>query len=311
MLKKWTVRSIGLILLLLFAGLCVEFFDYHQLKSYALLLWKEPIWLALMTGFYFLSFVCKAWAWKLYVKEDIPLRSYLNALFYSLLVNHIAPVKIGDVVRAGVIGKEKNMSWDVAIHSVVVMRLLDLLILGSFCLIGIIYWRDPNPSDFVLWLIIVAFFGIFLWRSKQFERIPMIQRHVQLLKSAVMGSTGVYMLALILFSWVLEAIVVLGVTQAAGHPISIAEGIWVNSMTIAGQVFHLTPGGIGTYETVMSFALFSVGYPLSEAYPIALISHGFKFIFSYFIGIYIILRTPSIMREMLPRVMRRKEDGKA
>lgn len=311
MLKKWTIRAISIILLLFFIHLCIQFFDYNHLKSYVTILWQRPIWLVLMTSLYFLSFVCKAIAWKLYVKQDIPLTRYLNGLFYSLFVNHIVPIKVGDVVRAGVISREKNMSWDVAIHSVVVMRLLDLLILGSFCLIGIIYWKDPDPSDFVIWTAMVAILGIVLWRSKQLERIPILQRHVQLLKRAVSGLSGVYMLALILLSWLLEAIVVLGVTQATGNPISIAQGIWVNSMTIAGQVFHLTPGGIGTYETVMSFALFSVGYPLEKAYHIALISHGFKFIFSYVIGIYILFKTPSIMKELMTSVLRRKEDEKA
>lgn len=306
MLKKWTVRAIGFILLLLFANLCIQFFDYNQLKSYGAILWQRPIWLILMTGLYFLSFVCKALAWKMYLKRDIPLGSYLNALFYSLFVNHIVPVKVGDVVRAGVIGRERNLPWDVAVHSVVVMRLLDLLILGSFCLLGIIYWKDPDPQDFAIFAAMVAIFGIVLWRSKQLKRIPMIHRHVQMLKSTIMCSAGVYMLGLVLISWVLEAIVVLGVTQTTGNPISIMEGIWVNSMTIAGQVFHLTPGGIGTYETVMAFSLYSVGYSLEEAYHIALISHGFKFIFSYLIGIYILYRTPSMLKEIMLRVMRGK-----
>ncbi|MEW9672374.1 lysylphosphatidylglycerol synthase transmembrane domain-containing protein [Ammoniphilus sp. 3BR4] len=311
MLKKWGARIVGFIMFLYFIYLCKQFFDYRQLKSYGIELLRNPFWLILITGLYYLSFICKAFAWKMYLKKDIPLMRYLHALFYSLFVNHIAPVKVGDIVRAGMIARENNLSWDLAAHSVAVMRLLDLLSLGLFCSIGILYWRDWDPNDFVVFIAMVALLVIALWRSKGLERVPMIHRHVNLLKTTLISLSGLYMYGLVLMSWLLEAIVVFGVTQSIGNPISILAAIWVNSMTIAGQVFHLTPGGIGTYETVMSFSLYSIGYSMEKAYHVAMISHGFKFIFSYLVGIYILYRTPTVLKEIMSWGMRRKRNEKS
>ena len=56
-------------------------------------------------------------------------------------------------------------------------------------------------------------------------------------------------------SWICEAFVIYEIANS----LTFLQAVWVNSVTIAGQVFQLTPGGLGTYETVMTFALRALG----------------------------------------------------
>jgi uncharacterized membrane protein YbhN (UPF0104 family) len=102
-------------------------------------------------------------------------------------------------------------------------------------------------------------------------------------------------------SWVLEAFVLFGIART----LPFMQAIWINSITIAGQVFQLTPGGIGTYETVMTFALTAIGVPTADAYEWALLSHGFKFLFSYGAGMIVLLVYPI----QLASFLRQKQKG--
>ena len=90
---------------------------------------------------------------------------------------------------------------------------------------------------------------------------------------------------LTLGSWAMEAVVVYGVIHALHLNIGFLQAVWANGMTIAGQLFHVTPGGIGTYETTLSASLGILGMNGAQAYTVSLLSHGYKFVFAYSAGL--------------------------
>jgi uncharacterized membrane protein YbhN (UPF0104 family) len=298
-MKKGVLRWGGMILFLIFILISYRFFNLDNFIEKSTLLFSQPLWLVTMIVGYTCAFLCRAWAWKWYVNKQVPFLSYLHALFYSLFVNHLLPIKAGDVVRVGLLMKEKEVSWDESLHSVVVMRSLDLLVLG--CLAGVgsllvgvaISWIY---SMFLLLLIGIG--GVLAFILMRKRKLAFFSKHLQIIKLAFSTRKGVWIGALIFMSWLLEAVVVLGVSYAITVPILMWQSIWVNSMTIAGQVFHFTPGGIGSYESVMSFSLVGIGVSWSDAYTIAIISHGFKFVFSYIVGIYVLIKSPVSLGEV-------------
>ncbi|OEF96959.1 hypothetical protein BHF71_04070 [Vulcanibacillus modesticaldus] len=253
---------------------------------------------------YGMAFVFRAIAWKIYVKKDIPISIYLNALFYSLFINHLLPVKIGDVVRAGILMKEKEMNWDESIHSVIVMRLLDMLILGMIASIGTIFIGfDISLSFFINIILVISIIALivyfFIIRGRFVEKFDFIYRHLKMIKRLLMSIEGVYILLLISISWLLEGMILFTVANLSGSFLSVFQGIWINSITIAGQIFHFTPGGIGNYESIMNIALVSQGLSINEAYSISLITHGFKFLFSYLVGIYLLIKYPINIKQLM------------
>jgi uncharacterized membrane protein YbhN (UPF0104 family) len=298
-MKKGLLRWGSVFLFIIFILISLRYFDFNYIKEKSMLLLSQPLWLLLMFAGYTLAFFCRALAWKWYVDKDVPFLSYLHALFYSLFVNHLLPVKVGDFVRVGLLMRKRKISWDESLHSVVVMRSLDLLALGLMASIGsLVIGIAISWNYFFILLFFISIGGLlsYVWARK--KKVASLYKHLQIVKQAFSSVKGIWIGALILLSWLLEAVVVLGVSYTLTVPLSVLESIWVNSMTIAGQIFHFTPGGIGNYESVMSFALVGTGVSWQDAYTIAIISHGFKFVFSYLVGVYVLIKSPIRFREV-------------
>lgn len=298
--KRFIKRIIGFLLFVVFVYLSIKLFSAEKLIYDTLSLFKHPIILLIMIGVYALSFLLRAYAWFLYLGKKASLSICLTSIWYSLFINHLFPIKVGDAVRVGFIAsKEKNIKLDVAIHSVIVMRALDIGVLFLFSSVYFYFsfgnYLKISLSISIILMMIFAFCAI-IAAIKFFPNI--IMRHLQLLKNAISGRMGILILFLIASSWICEAIVIYEVAKTLYIPITYLQSIWANSITIAGQIFQFTPGGIATYETVMAFALSYLKIPGQEAYTMAIIAHGFKFLFSYLVGIYAILTAPISFKQM-------------
>jgi glycosyltransferase 2 family protein len=280
------IISIGSFLLFAaFLLLSWKFFDLAVLSNQIHQLFTNYHWLLFMTLSYLAAFIFRAAAWRMYGKERLLFKVYLAALFYSLFFNHLFPIKIGEVVRIGVLAKEKRRTWDIAAHSVVVMRLLDLLCLGLFSFIGALYMGiSLSISYFLTIMFVLVFLSVSAGAVLKKKWISFYEKHLIILKEAFLHKKLILIVALTALSWMLEAVVLYSVVQALSLDLSFLKAVWVNSVTIASQVFQFAPGGLATYESVMSFALVQVEINWQEAYHLALLTHGYKFLFSFLAG---------------------------
>ncbi|WP_349290974.1 lysylphosphatidylglycerol synthase transmembrane domain-containing protein [Brevibacillus sp. NL20B1] len=299
-----------LMLFAAFVGLCVFFLDLKAINRQLLTLLHHPFTLAGMALLYGMAFCLRAFAWKWYVNKDVAFSVFLYAQFYSLFINHVLPVKAGDAVRIGLLAKEKDVQWDESLHSVVVMRSLDLLVLAAYAGIGV-FWMGLAYAWTTLFLVAgIGAAGLVVllrWGMKK----PLLKKHVQIVKTAFTGPKGWFICAAIAASWGLEAFVVLGVTNALSIDLSVLKGLWVNSMTIAGQLFHFTPGGLGTYESVMTFSLVTAGVGWQQAYEVALLTHGWKFAFSYLAGLWAWIALPIPWSELRSWISKNRNRGES
>ena len=101
-------------------------------------------------------------------------------------------------------------------------------------------------------------------------------------------------------SWVLEAAVILVAAEALGVELSITTAVAVTAFTILFQVFHVTPGGIGVYEAVMTGALYAHGVPWEQGLALAVTTHGLKFAYSYTVALVFTLTAFSKLPELNP-----------
>jgi uncharacterized membrane protein YbhN (UPF0104 family) len=270
----------------------ISFLQQEGERERLVRLLARPEWLAAVTLLYTASFLLKGWAWRLYTDGRISGRTALAGLYASLFVNHVLPVKAGDLVRAGAAARGRGrLSWDEALHSVAALRSLDLLTLGAFAASGAVYYGQGDALE-LRWYAVAACAaaiaaGIVIWAGPRLrlKAASFIGKHGGMARSVLTGRRGWAILLLTAASWTLEGAVVYGAAQVLGIQLGIAAAIWVTSVTVAGQVFHFTPGGIGTYESVMSAMLAAgLGIPLEEAFAVALATHGFKFLYSYAAG---------------------------
>lgn len=116
--------------------------------------------------------------------------------------------------------KHGKATWDEALHSVAVMRLIDMLVLAAIGGIGII--RLGLPSSWI-WVTIMAG-GALLLATAHFlpviRRIPFVAKHAAYFNLQILSFKGIAIIALITLSWILEA----GVIYAVSRMMSLQPG---------------------------------------------------------------------------------------
>lgn len=304
---KWIIRLSAVPLLAAFIWMTWRWFNKDEWLDHLFLLLKQPQWLIFMFTAYLLSFILKAEAWRRYAGSKERFGIFFHGIIYSLLVNHLLPLKVGDLVRTGFLMKTANKTWDEALHSVTIMRLLDMLTLCLYAGFGILWLGLPSSWLWVAVLPAAAVLLAVIYRLPFIRKMPFIQKHLTHLRATMLSGKGLFIMSAVAVSWVLEAGVIYGIAYILGLQLGAVPLVWANSMTIAGQVFHITPGGIGTYESTLSGSLAVLGINGREAYGAALLSHAFKFVFAFGMGAYTLLRMPLGWREAKGWIKERKK----
>jgi glycosyltransferase AglD len=292
------IAAASAVIMVLFTWLSIRLFNAAGIGQAFAALLDEPLTLLWMTAGYSAAFVLRGAAWRIYVRHHrVELRAwfmYINPLLVSLLVNHVLPVKAGDAARTGMLMRSAGMRWDESLHSVGVMRAMDMATLLGIGAIGatVLGVRITGDAAWPLvWMVLACVIAIVvILIAAVRRRWQRVLEHAVRMRRTLLSGRGLAIAALVLASWMLEGVVLLGVAREAvqagdgEHTLGLLQAVWANSMTIAGQVFHVTPGGIGTYETTMTAALTLLGMQADQAYAAAVVSHAYKFIYAYLFG---------------------------
>ncbi|WP_079509972.1 lysylphosphatidylglycerol synthase transmembrane domain-containing protein [Mesobacillus jeotgali] len=281
-MKNFYKKTIAFLLIGAFLLMTIYYLDAGSVLGELNAIADKPEALLFIFGSYFLAFFARGIAWKLYLKNHVRLSTCMYGLFYSMLLNHLLPVKAGDFARIGVMKtREPGITGQAAFYSVIVLRLMDTAILFTLALIGLAFLELPFPGIVLVWVAVpgAAVSIVVYYKFRSF-----FDRQLSIMKDAFSGWRGIWVLGLTLASWMLEAAVIYGVILSGDSVISFVQAIWVNSITVAGQIFQITPGGIASYEAIMVFALGANGVAAADAYTAAIITHGLKYIFSFIVG---------------------------
>jgi uncharacterized protein (TIRG00374 family) len=86
-------------------------------------------WLAASVGCSLLSLVVRAIRWRFLLAgvKPVPLGSLVSATFIGIMANNLLPARLGEVVRAWVLGRREAASVAAVLGTVFVERLLDVL----------------------------------------------------------------------------------------------------------------------------------------------------------------------------------------
>lgn len=298
-------RLVSALLLSIFVILSLYFLNAESIVNEGRMLAGNPVLLILIMISYFAAFLARGIAWKLYLHNSVSLRSCLYGLFYSLLLNHLLPVKAGDLARIGIVkARENHLTAQEAVHSVVVLRGLDTAILFAMGIAGLVILDLPVNNLFLVGLIAL---GLMAAALLYFRFRGFFDSQLEMMKQGFKGKQGLLIILLTMASWMLEAGIIYGVLYSFGQGLDWIQSIWVNSITVAGQIFQITPGGIASYEAIMVFALGALAIPGETAYSAAVITHGLKFLFAFLAGGLTVAAYP-VPLHVLKKWLKRKEN---
>ena len=101
------------------------------------------------------------WKW-LFKKADSPsVLSLYRAELIGYFGNNVLPLRLGELLRSYIVGKENHLSKSFVFGTVVLERLMDMLALISLAfLLFLIYPLEESMKDYVLWSGIISIFTI-------------------------------------------------------------------------------------------------------------------------------------------------------
>lgn len=270
----------------------VQHFNAQLLFDLMHTLVSQPWHASYMFIMYGLAFVLRAMAWKWYLPQA-RFQTCIDGLFASLFINHIFPIKIGDAARIGICARRDRISFAIVAESVIVLRLLDLLVLFFFAFFGAVVYMHTVIRSAVIFPLVFGGIVMLFFVLRRID-LSWLQKHKQHWNMIWKSRRFVPIVVAVVFSWICEAVVLFEMAKMVAFPLSFAQSLWVNSMTVGGQIFQMTPGGLATYEAVMAFALTRIHPYWEQAYALALVTHLFKFLFSYVVGLYVWFRIPTL-----------------
>ncbi|WP_134702234.1 lysylphosphatidylglycerol synthase transmembrane domain-containing protein [Ammoniphilus sp. YIM 78166] len=292
-------KAISVLLFVWFVYISLTYLSDSGIKDAVQLLVSQWWYIVLFVLTYSFAFYLRSIGWAILIgKSKKEALTLFHFHMVGLLVNHLLPIKAGDGARIYLLNRSFSLNWRDATQSVIYSRWLDLASLLMLAYLAAWGLKIPVLSSpgILIPLVCMMILSWILWNrwgGKQHSLGKLLY-------------AGIWIFP----GWVLEGFVLWCVVQALHLQLPFSLAVGINAVTIAGQIFHVTPGGIGTYESVMSWLLQEVGLTMTTALEIAIMSHGLKFIYSYTLGAYSLFTLKLKWKEVLAGVRQKEREAR-
>lgn len=257
--------------------------DFAQLGS--LLLGANFLALVPFAGFLILFFLFTGWRWNLILRPlgRFTLAQSGPAMMIGFAGNNVLPAHLGELVRAGVLGRQFAIPASSVLASLVVERLLDAFAIVFFYLVAVAA-IDPFPESIrigvgvvtvlmgIMFLSIIVFMRYPRWILAVYQaltsRLPAgwSQKGRTLLENGMTGMSALnspsqllQMMTLSLAKWLCGGGLVWTALWAFDTRISFGVGMIVIAVAALAVTVPSAPGYIGTMQAAFVFALLPFG----------------------------------------------------
>ena len=277
--------------------------DPSQLAATARAVAADPLAAVAALALYALAFALRAAIWA----RVLPALSFghaLAAIHVSLAGNHVLPLRLGEALRVTSVVRRARVPLAEATASTVFLRSADTLAVAAIAaaLSPAFAGRLGSWGLALVVVALAAWAGGLAWLRRLAAR-----RRLEVRLSVPLVGTGAVV------AWLLESAVVWQAARYAGIELTALEAVLVTSVTIAAQVFAVTPGGVGTYEAAGAGALVALGADPGAALAAAVTAHALKTAYSLATGVAaVVWPAPGLFgRVRLPRRLPRARPAPA
>ena len=258
----------------------------------------------------FLSMALRALRWG-YLLRPIKKIGFLN-LFAGILIgfmaNNVLPVRMGEIVRAYIIGRSERIRKTASFATVVVERLFDGFTVLALLVVVLTFIQLPPENiyfkrglqlggyitmglygfSFVILFIIQTqtrwFLKIALFFTRPFP-MRVTKNGISVIKSFKEGlvsvqSTKIMVIAFLysIVIWATFAYSIYLIGLAFGLKLSLSAVVTVLLAICLAMMIPSTPGYVGPYHASVAYALVLYGVPLERALSLSLVFHATNFI---------------------------------
>ncbi len=268
----------------------------------------------LAASLHFVSYFLRGlrWQWMLRPVARLRYGPVLGSLLLGFLGNNIFPARLGEVLRALILGQRTEVSRSAAFSSVLLERFFDGAATVGFAVVALLFVPLPRVLRPLVVVSAVLFFGIFpayyllYWRRASLSRLfdALIQRLPQrwqlwLLRIAeglfgglrvlrtpreLVGTAGLTLLIWGLEGWSYHAAFwALGVSPPV--PVTLLAMVAINLSVMLPSA----PGYLGVFEYACIVSLTPFGLSRELALSFALLSHAIRIVVPSVMGTLVLL----------------------
>ena len=312
-MKQWRFW-IGVLISLVCLTLVLWNIDYRDVL--AALAQANYAWLLPSSLFMVGTIASKVLRWQLLFPGDhsrIRRGKLLAALLISYALNTILPARLGELARAYVIGETEKLSKSLALSTIVVEKVLDVLTLLLFLVLLLPFvslpsWiRQPALLMAPLFLVLLALIIALAYQRSRalalagfiLRRVPRLDadRLLGTLGSALSGFDALNSVRanLVLWGWSLivwatSGLFILTVMLAFHIDAPPAAAFLLLCVTSLGMTVPSSPGYIGVYHWLVVSTLLIFGVERELAISFAFALHALTFVPLTLLGIFYMMR---------------------
>jgi uncharacterized protein (TIRG00374 family) len=266
----------------------------------------SPVWLAAVALVILPAYILRAIRWKLLlspVKKTIRVSNTFWSTAVGFMVNTLIPIRLGEFVRAYILGEKEGTGFGPSFSSIVVERTLDLIGLLSIGIVTMfLVSAQAGLSSLVVNIftavavLIAVILAVIIAGIKKEDliirlltritsKIPLVKKYTTRIadftSSLIKGLQGLsqnpkMFIANISLTWILWLIYTSATYFtfiAFNHPLSFVAAILGGVLMSLSHILPATPGYVGSYEAFWWAIFFSLGVPENLLTATAVISH--------------------------------------
>jgi uncharacterized membrane protein YbhN (UPF0104 family) len=250
------------------------------------------------------AFVCvRTLRWQLIVQDGNRRVGFANLYWtcaIAISLSIVTPGQIGEALKVELLKRQGLGRRITGLGSFAIERVLDLVAVAGFCLIGLVFasgllTRYPQLPIAAALLVAVGLIALRLLRPAGAGQAEGWFAHFR----AGTGTSPVRlkMMLLTLISWCLVGAGWQVSLHSVGVDISLAAVCWLISLVTVGTLLSLIPAGVGVADVIVVHTLISLGVPEVNAQAAALVLRIYAFIVMAF-GLGHLLAWPLIPRTL-------------
>ena len=266
----------------------------------------SPLWLAATALIILPAYILRAIRWKLLllpVKKNIRVSNTFWSTAVGFMVNTLIPIRLGEFVRAYILGEKEETGFGPSFSSIVVERTLDLIGLLSIGIVAMfLVSANAGLSSLVadVFKAVAVLIGVILaviivgikkealiigLLTRIMSKIPLLKRYTaraaDFASSLIKGLQGlsqtpkmlVANLSLTWILWLTQTSAIYLTFKAFNYPISFVAAILGGVLMSLSHILPATPGYVGSYEVFWALIFTFLGVTENLLLATAVISH--------------------------------------
>ena len=231
----------------------------------------------------------------------------ISATLIGSLADMILPARLGDIIRAGLIGKRENVSALASLATIVVERIYDILTIVFIMMVVTTLFRGVLDHELISQrlrltgtIVSVGCFALlamlFFIKNKCDRIIGIIDRYLRILPEKLRArlsmtltsfASGLQTIQLnrqlptiaveSILLWSAFAMSNYYVLKAMDHQLSLAAAYYILIFQVFGVTLPSSPGFIGTYHAAVVAGLSTLGISVEQALGTAIVMHAVFF----------------------------------